>query len=760
MADTELAREQRYVAGLYRRLDDLKHEALESLERVRATNAGGNHQSRSERDAYARMYENRVAQLNEVTEGLAFGRLELETDAQRSGADPATPRYRYVGRIGMRDDEQNSILLDWRAPQASAFYQATAASPMGARARRNLTSRGRDIVRIDDEIFDSALLADESSTVHGDGALMAALSAQRTGHMHDIVATIQAEQDRIIRSELQGALVVQGGPGTGKTVVALHRAAYLLYTHRARLASSGVLVVGPSRSFLRYIEEVLPSLGETGVVLSTLGTLYPGVEATAVDEPEVVRLKGSAEMADVIRRAVRSRQVVPSSPQTVSIDNERLEIEPLLFARAIDRARESGKPHNDARVVFVEIMLGELTRRLANRLREQGSTVDEADETMLREDLRAAHDVKVALNTAWLPLTPQKLVSDLFARPSWFATLTPRWTPAERALMVRLRHTPFTVDDVPLLDEAAEFLGDYDTLAGAHEREAREQRKRDVENAEQAIRNMDVGSIVSAEDLAAGFAETVYRGTTAERAISDRKWAYGHVVVDEAQELSPMQWRMVARRSPLRSLTIVGDIAQASAVSGATSWAEALQPVLGRVGGERGWRMAELSVNYRTPTQIVEAAETTARCRGLTITPSRPVRETEWPVMTTRADISRGDDAFVAAVVSAVAADRAISTSGTLAVIAPRSRVRAIAAALATLFGDGHVLAGAPHLDRPIGVMAPLDTKGLEFDAVVVVDPEGIVDTEPRGAAALYVAMTRPTQRLHMVKGATGRVTI
>jgi hypothetical protein len=221
-----------------------------------------------------------------------------------------------------------------------------------------------------------------------------------------------------------------------------------------------------------------------------------------------------------------------------------------------------------------------------------------------------------------------------------------------------------------------------------------------------------------------------------------------------------MQWRMVARRSPLRSFTIVGDIAQASAVSGATSWAEALQPVLGRVGGDRGWRIVELSVNYRTPTQIVEAAETTARSRGLVITPSRPVRATEWPVMTTRADLSLGDDALGSAVASAVANDRAVSTSGTLAVIAPRSRVPAIAAALATRFGDGHVLAGAPHLGRPIGVMAPRDAKGLEFDAVVVVDPEGIVGAEPRGAAALYVAMTRPTQRLHVVKGEAGRVTI
>ncbi len=760
MVDTELAKEQRYVAGLYRRLDELKNEALTSLDRVRGTSAGGNHQSRSERDAYSRMYENRIAQLGEITERLAFGRLELDGDAHHSGTGPTNPRFRYVGRIGLRDNDQNSILLDWRAPQASAFYQATAVSPMGTRARRHLTSRGRDIVRIDDEIFDRALLADKSSAIRGDGALMAALSAQRTGRMHDIVATIQSEQDRIIRSELKGAMVVQGGPGTGKTIVALHRAAYLLYTHRERLASSGVLVVGPSRSFLRYIEEVLPSLGENGVVLSTLGTLFPGVEATVTDGPEVGRLKGSAEMAEVIGRAVRARQIVPDSTVTVGINNDYLDIPPHLFARAIGKARESGKAHNEARVVFVQIMLSDLTRRLANRLRENGATVDEADEAVLREDVRTAHDVKVALNTAWLPLTPEKLVGDLFARPSWFATLTPQWTPAMRALVARARHSPMTVDDVPLLDEAAELLGQYDVVASAHEREAREQRKRDVENAEHAIRNMNVGGIVSADDVAAGFAETVYRGTTAEQAASDREWAYGHVVVDEAQELSPMQWRMVVRRCPLRSFTIVGDIAQASAVSGAKSWAAALEPVFGRAGREHTWRLAQLSVNYRTPTQIVAAAENTARRLGLPITPSVPVRETEWPVMTERVDLSLGDDALVSEVISAVEADRAVSESGTLAVLAPHSRVHRILAGLTARFGDGRIAEGAPHLARPIGVMAPHDAKGLEFDAVVVVDPDEIVAAEPRGAATLYVAMTRPTQRLRIVKVEVGRAIV
>ncbi|HSP74654.1 MAG TPA: UvrD-helicase domain-containing protein, partial [Cryobacterium sp.] len=265
MVDQELQREQQYVANLYARLDALQREAEQQLVAVRRLDVGGNHQSRSERDTFARLYEDRIVQLREVDDRLAFGRLEVAASDADSGSDSDSV-YRYIGRLGLRDEDLQPILLDWRVPQASAFYQATAATPLGARARRHLLSKGRDIVRIEDEILDAALLEGDAAAAHqGEGALLAALTAQRTGHMSDIVSTIQAEQDRIIRSELKGVLVVQGGPGTGKTAVALHRAAYLLYTHRDRLKNSGVLIVGPSESFLNYIEAVLPSLGETGV---------------------------------------------------------------------------------------------------------------------------------------------------------------------------------------------------------------------------------------------------------------------------------------------------------------------------------------------------------------------------------------------------------------------------------------------------------------------------------------------------------------
>ena len=741
--ESELERERAVVAGLYQRLDELRAETEERLARVRRDSVGSNHQARSERDAFARLYEDQLTQLRDVDARLVFGRLLLEEPVD--GSD-----HRYIGRVGLRDDDQRSLLVDWRAQQAGAFYQATASEPMGVRARRHLTMSGRQVTRIDDEVFDEALLDGDRAgeQVQGEGALLAALTAQRTGRMHDIVATIQAEQDRIIRSDLRGALVVQGGPGTGKTAVALHRAAYLLYANRQRLSTSGVLVVGPSTAFLRYIEAVLPSLGETGVVMSTLGELFPGVEATAEDAPEAAILKGSAQMARLLSRAVKSRQKAPVEEQTIVVDNERLVVAPDLIQRAIAKAQRTGKPHNVARVTFVKNALAELTDQLATQLRASGSTIDDADLKVLREDLRTSYDVRVLLNTAWLPLTPQKLLQDLYARPAWLAELTPRWSQQQRDALRRDRTEPFTVSDVPLLDEAAELLGDFPGRPDPADRERDRQRKRDLENARAAIRNMGVQGLVSAEQLADGFAEQADRGTTAERAAADRSWTYGHVVVDEAQELSPMQWRVLVRRCPMKSFTIVGDIAQVASASGATSWPDALDPIF-----KDAWRLEELTVNYRTPAQITREAERIASSAGLPITPTRAVREGDWPIRRVRAgdgDAADGDAALAAAVADAVAHDRGIDAGGTLAVITTESDLPAVAATVEERFGDA-AGRGATGLGRPIAVLTGYEAKGLEFDAVVLADPDALAAESPRGAASLYVAMTRPTQRLTLV---------
>ena len=735
MVDQELEREQNYVATLYARLDALQREAEEQLTSVRRLDVGGNHQARSERDNFARLYEDRIVQLREVDDRLAFGRLETAPD-ETTGE----PVFRYIGRVGLRDEDLQPILLDWRVPQASAFYQATAATPLGARARRHLLSAGRTIVRIEDEILDATLLENEDATLHqGEGALLAALTAQRTGHMTDIVSTIQAEQDRIIRSELPGVLVVQGGPGTGKTAVALHRAAYLLYTHRDRLRDSGVLIVGPSPAFLHYIEAVLPSLGETGVVLSSVGQLYPGVEATREDAPATAALKGQTFMANVMARAVRSRQRVPVEPQQLIVNGDRLTLQPQLIANAIARAQGNGKPHNEARVSFAKNALGALSREWLAQLKAQGRSMDDTDLPMLREDLRLADDVRVALNTAWLPLTPEKLLQDLYARPQWLAEVTPGWTAEQRVLLRRERDADFTIADIPLLDEAAELLGEYNVVDEAKRRAVKEQRKRDIENAESAIANMEVKGLVNAKALADSFAELGDRATTAERAGRDRSWTYGHVVVDEAQELSPMQWRLLLRRGPRRSFTIVGDIAQASSSAASANWKEALTPILAGSLESGRWRLEELTVNYRTPSQIASAAEDVARAHNLPITPSRTVRASEWPVML-------GTD-----VSAAIRRDRALEAGGTLAVIAVDTAISALQRTLEAEFGT---LVGLSSLGltREIALLTPNDAKGLEFDAVIVVDPSAIIAASERGSGALYVAMTRATQRLYVVE--------
>ena len=740
VVDRELQREQQYVATLYARLDALQREAEQQLDAVRLLDVGGNHQGRSERDTFARIYEDRILQLREVDERLAFGRLELEPQAA-GGADDGTDGsvFRYIGRIGLRDQDLQPLLLDWRVPQASAFYQATAATPLGARARRHLLSKGRGIIRIEDEIFDAELLESANSELQGEGALLAALTAQRTGRMSDIVATIQGEQDRIIRSDLRGVLVVQGGPGTGKTAVALHRAAYLLYSHRDRLRNSGVLIVGPSRSFLQYIEAVLPSLGETGVVLVSVGQLYPDVEATREDAPATAAIKGRESMAGLVARAVRSRQRVPSAPQDLEVNGDRLTLDPRLIATAIGRARESNKTHNEARVVFVKNALNALSRQWLTQLQDAGNSMDDTDLSMLREDLRAAEDVRVALNTAWLPLTPQKLLQDLYARPQWLAELTPGWTEADRALLQRDREAEFTIADIPLLDEAAQHLGEYSVADAAQKREAKQQRKRDIENAEHAIENMQVGGLVNAKALADNFAELGDRSTTAEKAAADRTWTYGHVVVDEAQELSPMQWRLLLRRGPQRSFTIVGDIAQAASAAAASNWKDALAPLFADSPESDRWRLEELTVNYRTPSQIAAAAESMAIANGLHVTKSRSVRSSEWPIT------------VVADAVEAVRIDRAPDgAGGTLAVIVLESGIRELTDRLVAEFGDAVGL-GAVGLTRDIAVITPQEAKGLEFDSVVVVDPAAILAASERGAGALYVAMTRATQRLTLV---------
>ena len=591
--DSEIDREQSYIDTLYARLDQLRERTTADLATVRRTAPSGTHQNRSERDAFAMLHEARLAQLMAVEDRLAFGRLDLTSGARR-----------YVGRLGLSDDEQTQLLVDWRAPAARSFYQATAASPGDVVRRRHLATRERTVVGVEDEVLDLEHMdGDERATLSGEGALLAAIGSARTGRMADIVATIQGEQDRVIRSDLAGVLVVQGGPGTGKTAVALHRAAYLLYTHRERLARSGVLVVGPNSLFLRYIEQVLPSLGETGVVMSTPGELYPGVEGADGESPEVAALKGDRRMARVVSRAVRDRQRVPAEARRLTVDSYVIWLRPEVVAAARGRARRTRKPHNAARGGYLKDLLGHLAGELAEAMRTELTQDNRAD---LLDELRDSADVRRELNLTWMPLTPEQLLRELFSSPEMLADCSPDLSPAERSLLLRDRSTPWTEADVPLLDEAAELLGEDDSAARLAARRRAAERAADVGYAEASLRSSGAESglpQVTAEMLAGRFADSGPSLTVAERAESDRTWAFGHVVVDEAQELSPMMWRLLMRRCPTRSMTLVGDVAQVGSAAGTSSWGDALDPYV-----HDRWRLEPLTINYRTPAAIMRIA--------------------------------------------------------------------------------------------------------------------------------------------------------
>lgn len=737
--ERELAGERAYVGQLYQRLDQLREATESKLRSTRKNQSVGNHQNRSERDAYASFYENRLAQYNAVDHRLAFGRLDMDDDA-----------VRYVGRIGLATEEHERLLIDWRAPEAGTFYQATAFNRQGVRRRRHLMLERREVTGFEDDVLDSAMLDDEDASLHGEGALLAALNRKRTGRMGDIVATIQAEQDAIIRADLAGVRVVQGGPGTGKTAVALHRAAYLLYTFRERLNNSGVLVVGPSSSFMWYIERVLPSLGETGVVMSSLATLYPGLRAVPETDPAVARVKGDLRMAEVIKKAVADRQKVPATSVRLAVDSMDITLSPKLVKHARATARSTGKPHNEARETFVKVLLKELTRQLNEKL--DAAAGHAVDRPYLEEDVRNSLDVRRAINLAWMPLSAETLVRSLFSKPEYLASATQGiLTDAERQVLVRSADQPFTESDVPLLDEAAELLGDFSKITGAaaaqraeaaHQANLENARKA-LENANQQLEDIGVDGVITAEQIAELNEETGERMTAARAAKSDRTWAYGHVVIDEAQELSAMQWRLLMRRCPMKSFTVVGDIAQASSAAAASSWAQALKPFV----GER-FHLDELTVNYRTPAQISDAAVSVARAAGLEISAPRAIREGNWSPSTRVV----GAENLIPSVVATVSEEVAQAGGGLIGVIVADSRYREVASAISTAHRDNTGTSKSA-LEHQILVLTPWEAKGLEFDVVIIVEPMDLIEAANGSVGDLYVSMTRPTQRLHLIAG-------
>ncbi|MEW1839963.1 helicase, partial [Nonomuraea angiospora] len=624
--------EQRTVSWLYGMLDVARERAQAALREVYAR-AGGTRQAMVEREAMASEQARGLAQLNAVERGLCFGRID-------DGAGQST----YVGRIGLRDEEHESVLIDWRAPAARPFYVATATDPGGLVRRRHLHLKDRTVVGIDDEVFDLEGMSDgDRRTLVGEAALLAALRRGRTGRMGDVVATIQTEQDRVIRASLQGALVVQGGPGTGKTVAALHRAAYLLYTHRSTLERRGVLVVGPNSMFLRYISQVLPALGETQVVMTTVGEMFPGVRASAADGPATAVVKGDPRMADVVARALELRQRAPEGDLVVELDGLGLRVPHATCVRLRDRARAVRLPHNMARKLYVTELLKELAKAEARALEESlhieelviegepelaqpldlEGDLDELDLELASRRLWGEPGIRRAVDDLWPELTPQRLISEMLASPETLWSVAPSGLDWQE--LVRPVDAPWTDGDVPLLDEAAELLGEDDSERRVASRRASQEQASEELFALEVLQTtgmLEEGIFDRADVLAGRHADDGLGLTTADRAAADRTWAYGHVIVDEAQELSAMAWRMIMRRVPAKSLTVVGDLAQTGSAAGARSWGEVLDPYL-----EGRWREERLLVNYRTPVEIMTVAADVLRAFAPEQEPPESVRE-------------------------------------------------------------------------------------------------------------------------------------
>ncbi|MGW1379405.1 HelD family protein [Streptomyces sp. NPDC002446] len=732
MSNEELQREQEFTDLLHERLVELRDGAAAAVQQALPLE-GNNAQARLERDVMVAEQAGLLAAFEAGENGLCFGRLVF-----RDGRDHP------IGRIGIRRDDadRTPLVIDWRAEVARPFYLATGHTPMGLRRRRHITTEGRRVTGLHDEILD---LADAERTGHegtdADAVLLAALDAARTGRMHDIVQTIQADQDRIIRAPHHGVLVVEGGPGTGKTVVALHRAAYLLYAHREQLARRAVLIVGPNPAFLSYIEEVLPALGETGVLLATLGELFPGVTATGTDTAEAAAVKGGAAMADALAQFVRDRQALPDPEIVIEHDDGELRLDADMAYEARRQARETGLPHNLARPHFAFRVIDALTAQLTDRIGADPyggpNLLGPDDIAQLGKAIAVSPEVHRAIEELWPSLTPQQLVGDFLADPVHLPD-----TDAD-AIRRPAGDTDWTPADIPLLDEAAELLGEDDAAARAAAEAERQERiayaqgvldlsygsrtqefeDRDDEDSEVLAAH----DLVDAERLADRHEEADHR-SAAERAAADRTWAFGHIIVDEAQELSAMAWRLLMRRCPTRSMTLVGDPAQTAEPGGCGSWEAILAPYV-----DERWQHVRLGVNYRTPTEIMELAARVPRSADPAFAPPRSIRATGIPPWAHHTDDLAG------AVAEAVGRETD-DAAGRLAVIAPRSLHTALLTALPA------ASAGAsPDLTSPVVLIDPRQAKGLEFDTVIVVEPGEF------GPSDLYVALTRATQRLGVV---------
>jgi len=721
LVEREIDAEQAFVDKVYRQLEvsaaAAQRLAQEGHDRGRLGHEGG----LVERDAMVFQAARRIAQLDAAHEGLVFGRLDMRAELD--------PQPRYVGRIGLRDGDRDSLLIDWRAPAAAVFYQATAVEPQSVVRRRVLRCTGPKVVGVEDELLDDSV--DTGLPIIGEGALIAQLSRARDRSMHSIVATIQAEQDKAIRAPGKGVVTISGGPGTGKTVVALHRAAYLLFTERRKYEGGGVLIVGPSGVFMRYIERVLPSLGETAVALRSLGEVVDGVKASRQDEPAVADVKGSARMATVLRRAARIQ--APGSPSQFRVfwRDDVIVLDRGALGRVRRNLMSQGRRNRQLPRV-ANALLDQMWRQVrGERGRERGREAFD-------DDMLGNQDFLDFVLAWWPPLDAAEVLGWL-RDPELLARVAEGVLgPEEQRLLLKswgASDSP-SVQDIPLIDELRYAVGDIP---------ARTDDERDLDETGLLEGGHDMQELLTASDR--------------EYAPSGRAWQppthkieddpYAHVLIDEAQDLTPMQWRMVGRRGRGASWTIVGDPAQ-------SSWPIPAEAASARAEALEGKELHEfhLSTNYRNSSEIYEYAAAYAQRVGLDADLPTAVRSTGVGprVVTGVTDLESATRAEVLAVAGQV--------GGTVGIVVPaarRSDVNSWLASWPELAADAPGARAAvdssvaPSGDDRVVVLTGLDTKGLEFDGIVVVRPEEIEAESATGRATLYVVLTRATQLLTTV---------
>ena len=703
----DLADEQAYIDHAYECLDTSREAAWRMRDMTEA-DLGGTFQARFERNAFDEQMLKRLADLDLGAASLVFGRID------RSAESPGAIESFHIGRLAVADEDREPVVVDWRAPVAEPFYRATGRSPMGLLRRRHFVVEGPKLLGLEDELFGEGHLglghdegldgssggslvanAGDGTGLRGYSTLLASLERGRTGTLGDIVATIQGEQDEIIRSPQHGVLVVQGGPGTGKTVVALHRAAYLLYTHRFPLEDQGVLVIGPNRVFLRYIERVLPSLGEAGVNQVVLSDLVPGVQflrpddRAGADTTIAARVKGDVRMSDVIDQAVNERERALRNDLVIPFRTGYVRLRVDESARIVKNARRRFRRHNSGRK-FVE---NEVWSALAATYRDP-----EVGPREIKDTLRGTPEIREALDRMWPLLTPAQLLHDLFGSKA-LLELAARGVLDESAAMSLYRPRSESVDDVrwtpadvALLDDARDVLGPKPG--------------RD-------------GKIDEADEIR----------------------TFGHIVIDEVQDLTPMQLKMATRRSLNGAMTIVGDLAQATGPLAPTDWDD----VLDHLPDRKPSRVIGLSVGYRIPGQIMELANKVMAAATPSLRAPQSVR-----IGDASPRFVRASGALGAAVADEVRSITAELPNASLGVIAPDSMIDELSEHL-TAAGVNHGTATRTGLDEGVTLVPVSVVKGLELDAVVVVEPARIVADHEHGMRSLYVALTRPTQRLSVV---------